>query len=96
VYLSSEGDAKAWTNRAYLYTTATKRRKYGIIRVRQFKALRSAHRFGNRWNVGSLIGKSHDGVENAPIGRIFFRGSYRASYSLTGNTDEDCALFLCP
>ena len=63
--------------------TLTKGGSFAIIRIRQFKTLRSAHRFGYRWNVGSSNGKSHDGAENAPFGRIFFRGSYRASYSLT-------------
>ncbi|MBR2771733.1 MAG: hypothetical protein IKD78_06935 [Bacteroidales bacterium] len=38
---------------------------------------------------------SRDGVENAPIGRVFFRGSFWASYSLTWTAAGDCALFLC-
>lgn len=76
--------------------TLTKGGSFAIIRIRQFKTLRSTHRFGYRWNVGSSNGKSHDGAENAPLGRIFFRGSYRASYSLTGTAAGDSALFLLP
>ena len=45
----------------------TKGESFAIIRIRQFKTLRSTHRFGYRWNVGSSNGKSHDGARNAPI-----------------------------
>ena len=74
---------------------ATKGGSFAIIRIRQFKTLRSTHRFGYRWNVGSSNGKSHDGAGNAPLGRIFFPWFLPGILQPHRTAAGDSALFLC-
>ena len=95
--LSAEGEAESRVGAARFFGfSPTARRGFAIIRGRQFKTLRSTHRFGYRWNVGVQTVRAETERRMRPMGASSFRGSYRASYSLTGTAAGDCALFLLP
>lgn len=83
----TEEEAESWCRVFCEKFPHTNAGSFATIRIDNFKTLRSTHRFGHRWNVGSSNGKSHHEAENAPIlGAFSSVVSHRAFQGLTRNT----------